>query len=117
MLWTIGITGKEKENKKVGREIMMNLDREFTIQDFKICSTEMDDLLFFCSSYQKAVTEAINKIMQKVEWNDKLTLYCYRSMIEIKDKNHNPTVFEWEMLGIYNTEHDVENFTLGYIAI
>ena len=64
----------------------------YCIQDFSICSTGCDMLLFFASDYQRVVNECINEIVGEYEsknpgvdiLDSRLTLFCYKSAIIIK---------------------------------
>lgn len=93
----------------------------FSIQDFSIISTKCDSLLFFSSSYQGAVLEAINKIMDRVDFDinnsKKLQLCCHDEFILIQDKRVEPEVLEIEFLSSYEPTEDLESFTLGFIQV
>ena len=97
--------------------------REYSIQDFTIVSTECDMLLFFCSDYQRVVTETINKLLAEYESNNnydysksnnKLNLICHKSMIELRDNKNN--IYLWDLLGDYDNTEDNDSFTLGYLT-
>lgn len=90
---------------------------EYIIQDFIIVSSECDYQLFFSSDYQRVVTVAINKIMERVEYSEKLELVAHKSFIEIRDSRLNPTIHEIEMLEDYKPDIDCKSFNLGIIAI
>ena len=88
------------------------MKKEYSFKDFSICSTECDSLLFFASDYQRVVNKAIKMIVERVgELPKDLTIYCYKSIIELKDKRVNPSFHEWEILEDYNPTEDLETFT------
>lgn len=90
----------------------------FNIQDFKIISTEYDSLLFFNSNYQNAVLRAINKIMDRVDFDITskiLQLICHDKYIIIRDKKDEPTIYEIAVLNHYEPTKDTKNFTLAII--
>lgn len=93
----------------------MNKYYEYSIQDFYLVSTECDMLLFFCSDYQRVVTESINKLLVEYESdnNDKLQLICHKSMIELRDNKNN--IYLSDFIGDYDNTEDNDNFTLGYL--
>lgn len=93
----------------------MNKYYEYSIQHFYLVSTECDMLLFFCSDYQRVVTESINKLLAEYESdnNDKLQLICHKSMIELRDNKNN--IYLSDFIGDYDNTEDNDNFTLGYL--
>ena len=78
----------------------------YTIRDFSIISTECDSMLFFSSSYQKSVTDAINRIMREYEASHPnyefkeytLNLTCHKSYIEIVNERVEPDIQLQEIL-------------------
>lgn len=96
----------------------MNKYYEYSIQDFYLVSTECDMLLFFCSDYQRAVTESINKLYNSISNNNndefEFKLICHKSMIELRDSKNN--IYLSDFIRDYDNTEDNDNFTLNYLT-
>lgn len=68
-------------------------------KDFNIRSTSQDYDLFFNSSYQNAVNSALNRISERRNIPEGLTVACFRSCVELS-KDHQ--TFDFEILDTYN---------------
>lgn len=89
----------------------------YDIRDFSIISTENDSMLFFSSSYQQAVTQAINNIMKEFEKKNPgvdfnsvhLNLMCNVRTIEIMDNS--AKIHLIGNLSEYDKTEDLSTFT------
>ena len=73
-------------------------------------------MLYFNSEYQRAVRKAIKAIMDRMLYEEGMTLVCALSCIVIKDRKGNEVGFEF--LDDYNENlEDIEEYTMGYLAI
>lgn len=89
----------------------------YDIRDFSIISTENDSMLYFSSSYQQAVTQAINNLMKEFEKKNPgvdfksahLSLICNVRTIEIIDGSAKTHLIG--DLSEYDKTEDLSTFT------
>lgn len=82
---------------------------KYSIDDFNLISNSTDYNLFLNDSYRQAVNTSINRAIEKYEHDndidlkqsDNLLLLCHRSMIEIKDRINEPTIYLQDFLDSY----------------
>lgn len=84
------------------------MSRTYTIQDFKIVSTACDPLLFFSSDYQRAVTEAINDLMDDIGWTAGMKLIPDCRCIVVEAPGGTRHI---EPLRQYNETQDMNEYT------